>query len=352
MSAPATKGGKESLVPLRLALSWQATADDLELLRALLPDRVEIRTPAAAASVDAHTCRLADLLEIVHDAEIVMGWVLPEAALAAAERLRLVQVLHAGVDHLDLDLLRRRKLVLGNVSGANAAAVAEHGMALVLALAKRILPNHLAGRDCEPIRFWHPDAVGLQLAGKTMAIIGLGRIGTAMARRARAFELRLVGVRRGAQPSANVDVVYASESIDRALSEADVVAVCAPLTPETRGMFDEDRFGSMKPSALLVNVARAEIVDEYALHKAITERWIAGFASDVWWSYPSGMVGAQYGYPSLAGVHRLPNVVVSPDMAANTPEVRESMVRLAAENVAAYVDGRSMPRQVELSQGY
>ncbi len=108
----------------------------------------------------------------------------------------------------------------------------------------------------------------------------------------------------------------------------------------------------MKRSVLLVNVARAEIVDEHALHTAITQRWIAGFASDVWWSYPSGMVGAQYGYPSLQGIHRLPNVIVSPDMAANTLEVRESMVRLGAENVAAYASGRSMPRRVELNQGY
>jgi phosphoglycerate dehydrogenase-like enzyme len=346
--------------PFTVALTWQADPGDLAILKAHLPPDTVVLVPELAPYEDRHVCVLDDLLKIVSDADALMGWVIPDEAIEAAPRVRLVQALHAGVDHVDFERLRRRKILLGNVAGANAVAVAEHAMALLLALAKRVITSHRAAIDSRPLPLWTSGFDCMQLAGRTLTVVGMGAIGSRIVRMARGFDMRVVGVRRnpsGSEPFALTDPdlavdEFSPSGLGSALNAADADVVAAPLTRETRGMFGIEQFQVMKPESLLVNVSRAELIAERALYKALVSGMIAGFASDVWWSYPRGAVGSYFGYPSLTGVHLLPNVVVTPDRASNAMEVRNEMLRLGAENVAALAAGKPIPLVVDLDEGY
>jgi phosphoglycerate dehydrogenase-like enzyme len=338
---------------LEVVLTWQADEHDVALLSAGLPERVRLRVPPRVAYEDRHVCCVDDLLDIAEDADVLMGWIIPEEVVEAARSVRLVQPLHAGVDHLDFEQLQRRGILLGNVAGANAVAVAEHAMALLLALAKRVLSNHEAALGSRPLPLWTSGLASMQLAGSTLAVIGLGRIGARIARMARGFDMHVIGVRRDAgRGGADADQVLPPSKLEDALQAADMVALAAPLTNETRGLLGPEQFRALKPDALLVNVSRGELINELALAEALTGGMLAGFAADVWWSYPPATVGTYYRYPSMAGIHLLPNVIVSPDRASNTLETRDAMLRLGADNVAALAAGEPLPHMVDLNAGY
>lgn len=338
---------------LTVALTWQADEHDLAVLRAHLPPEVQVRSPGLAPYEDRHVCPLSHLIEIVEDADVLMGWIIPDEAIEAARKVRLVQPLHAGVDHVDFGRLRRRGILLGNVAGANAVAVAEHAMALLLALAKRILGNHQAALESRPLPLWTHGAHSMQLAGRTLTVIGMGRIGGLIARMARGFEMHVIGMRNNpARGLGYANQVLPPTELEVALKAADAVVVAVPLTRETRGLLGAEQLEAMRPQSLLVNVSRAEVVNEFALREALTNGTLAGYAADVWWSYPPATVGTYSRYPSMAGIHLLRNVIVSPDRASNTLETRRAMLELGAANVAALAAGEPLPLAVDLQAGY
>jgi phosphoglycerate dehydrogenase-like enzyme len=182
---------------LSVGLTWQATSADLSLLREVLSGDVELLIPSVDQDVSMDSCGRDDLLRIAEKAKVLMGWIVPEDAINAAPELNFIQLFHAGVDHAPFDLLMGRGILLGNVSEANAVAVAEHAFALLLSLAKRVLRNHHAALELRPIPLWEPASSSLQIAGKTLVIVGTGHIGQEIAKRAAGFGMHVVGVRRG-----------------------------------------------------------------------------------------------------------------------------------------------------------
>ncbi len=200
---------------------------------------------------------------------------------AGADRLRFIQSISAGVDQYDQEVLRARGIRLASAAGITAHAVAEHAMALILALRRHL---H-TGRDNQARKHWRGMISDIpsredQLGGKTLLIIGLGRIGTRLAKLASAFEMRVVATRRDASRGADgVDAVHAHDRLPGMLPSADIIAVTCPLTPATRNLIDAEALAAMKPSAHLINVARGAIVDEDALIRAPQEARLAAAGS-------------------------------------------------------------------------
>src|SRR5262249_38025886 len=203
--------------------------------------------------------------------------------LAHAKRLRFIQSIGAGTDQFPREALAEHGVRLASARGVNARAVSEHVMALILAVARR-LPE---ARDNQAKRAWRGmigdlDGREDELGGKTLIVVGLGQIGGRLARLAKAFDMRVIGIRR--DPGAgrgHADTVHAMPRLRDRLPQADFVAPTCPLTAETEKLIDADALGRMKPSAYLVNAARGRVIDEPALVDALAQRQIAGAAIDV-----------------------------------------------------------------------
>jgi phosphoglycerate dehydrogenase-like enzyme len=246
--------------------------------------------------------------------------------LAQAGRLKLIQSISAGVDQYDQAALRAQGIRLASAQGANARAVAEHAMALILALTRR-LPE---ARDNQSKRVWRGMIGDLsrredELGGKTLLIVGLGRIGGRLAQLARAFDLRVIGVRRdpGSGPN-GADEVHGLAALPTLLPRADIVALTCPLTPETENLIDAAALGLMQPSAFLVNAARGRCVDEDALTTALTHGRIAGAALDVTREEP---------LPAASPLWGMANVVITPHTAGETRRYEDNVLDLLMDNL-------------------
>jgi phosphoglycerate dehydrogenase-like enzyme len=257
--------------------------------------------------------------------------------LATAPKLRFVQSFSAGVDQYDKALFARRGVRLANAQGANERAVAEHAIALVLALTRQL---HLL-RDNQLARRWR-GMIGdralreQELAGKTLLVVGLGRIGTRLAALARAFDMRVIGVRRTASPESGVaDKVIAQADLANALTEADVLALTCPLTPETEGLIDAAALAALKPGALLINVARGKVVDEAALFAALADGRVRAAALDCFHEEP---------LPPESAFWALPNVLITPHTAGETARYEENVVDILVDNVERLFRGETALR--------
>jgi len=184
-----------------------------------------------------------------------------------------------------------------------------------------------------------------ELAGKTLGILGYGRIGQAVARRALAFDMDVLATRRDpARPDPNaLGFVRGPEALDEVLGRSDYLAITLALTPDTRGLLDAPRLALMKPTAALINVARAEIVDEAALYAALSEGAMRAAALDVWYRYPSS--GAPT-FPGRRPFHTLPNVLMTPHVSGWTEGMMESRAAVIAENIHRVARGEAPVNQV------
>jgi glyoxylate reductase len=233
----------------------------------------------------------------------------------AGPQLQVVANFAVGVDNVDFDAAAKHGVVITNTPDVLTRAVAEHALALLLAAAKRVVEGdrliragEWAGWSANPIQT-------LELGGKTLGIVGLGRTGKALARMAEALEMRVVSSR----PLPLADLLH----------EADFVSLHVPLREETRHLIGAAELRAMKSAAILVNVSRGPVVDEAALAAALAEGEIAAAALDVFEDEP-------HVHPALV---ELPNVVMTPHVASATGETRAAMARLAAENVIAVLRG-------------
>ncbi len=249
----------------------------------------------------------------------------------SATKLRLVQLLSAGYDHVDIEAARKAKVPVSNNGGANAIAVAEHTIMLMLAVYKRIVRFHndvVAGKW----RAGNPnDSRVYELAGKTLGIVGLGNIGKKVARRAAAFDMKIQ----------YYDIVRLNEDQEDALGarfalfeellrSSDVLSLHVPLTDGTRRMMGAREFALMKPGAILVNTCRGPVVDEDALHRALTQKQIAGAGLDVFVEEPP-----KPNHPLFA----LPNVTLSPHSAGPTWENWTARFRNGFDNIQRVAAG-------------
>jgi len=270
------------------------------------------------------------------DAVIVRTAPLPAEAILGAPRLRVIAKHGVGVDNIALSAATVRGIPVTVTASANATSVAEFAFAQILALAK------LSSRMDAAVRAGDWAArhrlVPIELAGKTLAIVGFGRIGRRVARRALAFEMRVVVhdpyVEEGAIAAAGCEP---ASSLEAALEAADVVTLHCPLTPETRGLLDRSRLGRLRHGAFLVNTARGGIVDEAALAEALRTGRLGGAALDVTVREP---------LPADDPLLAVPDLLLSPHVAGVTAESARRMALEAAQNVLAGLAGRLDPAVV------
>jgi phosphoglycerate dehydrogenase-like enzyme len=268
-----------------------------------------------------------DLAARLPEADVLVVSMLWRNALAAAAtRLKLIQSISAGIDQYDKALLRERGIRLASAAGVNAEAVAEHAMALMLALRRHL---H-TGRDHQRAAHWRGMISEIaaredELGGKTLLIVGLGRIGARLAHLAKAFGMRVLATRRDpARGADNVDEVAAGERLAELLPCADVVALTCPLTPATENLIDAAALARMKPTAHLVNVARGRIVDEAALIAALQAGRIAAAGLDVTREEP---------LPAASPLWSMPNVLLTPHTAGETQRYEDGVIDLLLENL-------------------
>ena len=339
---------------MKVALSWPANEEETARIRAVLPADTEIVIAPKHPYLSRYDCDTGAFRAAVGDADVMMGWVVSRELIDAAPDLQLLIWLHAGVDQFDFDHLRARGVRLANVSGSNAVAVTEETFALMLGLAKKVISVHQGVVDGIWRPWWDPDHAGMMLAGKTVGIIGLGRIGREIAKRAKAFDMRVVAVKRRPEKDADLaDAIHPPEALHDALGESDFVVLAVPNTAATYQLIGEPELKAMRREAFLINIARAHLVAEPPLYQALVEGWIAGFGSDVWWNYAGAMPsGLHFPVPSMTGIHKLPNVLCAGDASANILEVKDAMIDYGIESLAAFVDGAPLLREVDLSAGY
>jgi phosphoglycerate dehydrogenase-like enzyme len=255
-----------------------------------------------------------------------------------ARRLRLVQSLGAGVDAYDTASLPAG-CALCNVY-EHGVPVAEYVIGAMVAMTVRFAFYDGRLRQGRWEGSGRLDgAPHAELAGKTVGLIGWGTIGREVARRARAFDMKVCAVRARPQPEelAELDWVGGADQLDELLGASDYLVICCPLNAETRGMLDSARLGRMKPGAYLINVARAELIDEAALFAALRTKYLAGAALDVWCQYPDD--GEQTLLPSRLPFHELDNVLMTPHLSAWTDATIERRWMKIAANLDALAMG-------------
>ena len=250
----------------------------------------------------------------------------PEAVLAACPKLQIVSVWGTGTDHIDLAVAARLGITVTNTPAVSAVAMAEHALALMLAVARRI-PRI----DFEMRQGTWPRGLITQLHGKTLGIIGLGAIGRQTARIARGIGMRVVAWTMHPSSELARELGLALVDLDELYEISDVVSLHLRQSPETTGFIGEREFQRMKPSAIFINTARGPIADERALIAALEEKRIAGAGLDVFDVEP-----LQKDHP----LTRLPNVVMTPHAGGAAPEVLEAGLQLAVDNLFAYFEGK------------
>jgi len=246
--------------------------------------------------------------------------------IQAAPRLAFIQSISAGTDQYDKAALAAAGIRMASAQGANERAVAEHAMALILALARK-LPM---ARDNQAARKWRGLISDIsqredELGGKTLVIVGMGRIGSRLAKLARAFDMRVIGTKRDpARGSAAADTVVAQDRMAEVLPEADFVVLTCPLTPQTVNLFDHAAFGAMSPHAYLVNVARGAVVNQEALMQALERGLIAGAALDCVLEEP---------LPEASPLWQIGNLLITPHSAGETRRYEDNVIDLLMENL-------------------
>ena len=274
------------------------------------------------------------------DADVLVSLAFTREMGAAARRLKLVQVPGAGLDRIDRSALPPGS-ALANVYG-HETGMAEYVLGAMLALTRDFARLDKALRRGDWESQW---AVGKpapvpwpELAGKTLGILGYGHIGQAVARRARAFDMEICAIRRdvGRSTADGLVLLAGLDRLDEVLRRSDYLVITLPATPATRGLIGERELRTMKRTAMLVNVARAEIVDERALFRALADRTIAAAAIDVWYRYPTTS-GATL--PAREPFHELPNVLMTPHLSGWTEGMLDARATLIAENIARVTRG-------------
>ena len=299
--------------------------------------------PAPSGDETAKEAR-ARLDAILSEAEVILSNPMaPNDVLDRAPKLRWLQLTSAGVDRLlDAPIVHAPGVEVTTASGIHAVPISEFVLGAMLAFAKGFpgaLRAHAEGN-------WSP-YLPEELAEKTVGILGFGAIGSRVAALAHAFGMEVLAIRRSVgsrhRGNGHVSEFLPPSELTYLLGESDYVVVAVPLTQESRHMIGETELRSMKPTAVIVNIARGAVIDEPALVRALKEGWIAGAALDVFEQEP---------LPADSELWKLPNVLLTPHVSGGTPRYMERAIDLFCDNLHRYLEGRPLLNVVDSQRGY
>jgi len=281
------------------------------------------------------------------DAEIVIAWSLRPEQFKAAKKLRWIHSPAAAVHQLMFPELITSDVILTNAREVHGPVVAEHVIALIFALAKkipdavRLQEKHAWGQET----MWRGRPRPREVTGATLGLVGLGSIGREVAKRASALGMRVIAVRENPQKERpeGVDQVYASAHLDILLQQSDYVVLAVPLTASTQRLMNVERLSKMKPDACLINVGRGPLIDEAALAAALRNHQIGGAALDVF---------AQEPLPAASPLWDLESLLITPHTAGLTEKLWERHYQLFSENLRRYLAGRPLLAVVDKLRGY
>lgn len=281
--------------------------------------------------------------EHLHDAEIIAGWKkgIEKECLAPQSKLKWLQTWSAGVDSLPLESLESKNIIVTSANGVHAYPISESIFALMLGLTRKI---HTYVKNQQEKK-WHHSGIKLEMHEKTIGIIGVGAIGKETAKIAKAFGMRVLGVRHSGKKQSYVDEMYTTDQLDLVLPNCDYVVVTLPLTKETKHLFDSKKFDLMKPSAFFINIGRGEIAVEDDLIIALQNGLIAGAGLDVFEQEPLSVDSPLW---------EMENVIISPHIAGSTEHYNQRVIEnILIPNLRNYISG-TLPsvNHVDFSKGY
>jgi phosphoglycerate dehydrogenase-like enzyme len=306
-------------------------------------DRLRTEFPQVEA-INSSSKRHDD--EALRGADVMIGWSLSPEQLRAAANLRWIYSITAAVDQFLYPELVASDIAISNAGRVHGPVVAEHAIAMALALAKR-LPSAVRYQDrrkwaMEAI--WNEQPRPREVRGSTVTVVGLGSIGAEVVSMAAALKMNVIGVREHPERGpAGADEVVGYDSLDSAITRSDFVVLAAPLTPRTRQLIDSRRLLLFRPNAFLINVSRGALVDEAALVKALRDRRLAGAALDVFAEEP---------LPRRSPLWKMPQVLITPHTAFLTEKVWERHYDAFAGNLKRYIAGQPLEDLVDKTRGY
>ncbi|WP_019421713.1 D-2-hydroxyacid dehydrogenase [Paenibacillus sp. OSY-SE] len=304
-------------------------------LHGLTPEQEE-RIRAAAPEWSILFGRPNELDRSVYrDAEVILGWcgTAAEECLQQDSKLRWVQLWSSGADYMPFAALQEKGIMLTDAGGVHPVPMAETVFAMLLAFT-RGLPRAIRNQQQ---RSWNKEGHFTELTGKTIGIIGVGHIGTEIARLAQAFGMRVIGVRRSKRSAPYVEAIYSLEELDKVLEESDAVVNVLPKTDRTLRLFDEGRFAAMKAGALFINVGRGTTVETDALVRSLQEGHLGGAGLDVFDIEP---------LPEDHPLWSMDNVIITPHIGGNTDQLKERVTALFIENLQTYLTQGEPARNV------
>ncbi len=294
--------------------------------------------------------------DIVSDCEILVAGYPQREHLLASTRLHTLIVPWAGIPEPTRNILLDFPRIAVHNIHHNALPVAEMAITLMLAAAKFVVPSDrgLRSGDWSP-RFWKPDP-GVILYEKTALVLGYGAIGQHVAATCHGLGMRVLATKRHLSPEPSEQTgkitLYSPDALHDLLPRANVVILCLPLTPETRGLIGTREFSLLPPQAILVNVSRADIVEEAALYQALKERTLYAAGLDVWYTNPRSENEAVGLAPSTYPFHELDNLVMSPHRAGHAYEIEQLRMKYLADMLNYAARGEPIPNQIDVQSGY
>lgn len=298
------------------------------LFQELAGDRFTVRPLEEASEPD----RQAAVAIVAYSHPNVDGTVMD-----SCPRLKVISNHGVGVDHIDVEAATERNIPVGNTPGCLDASTADMTMALILSVARNVVTGDHFARGP---KFTHYDPsilIGQEVTGSTLGIVGMGRIGTEVARRARAFDMKILYHNRSRRPDVEADLGVEYCSLHNLLATSDFVSLNCPLTESTTGMIGADELATMKSSAILINMARGPVVQTQALYDALTHGVIAAAGLDVTDPEP-----LPRDHPLLS----VENVIIAPHLGSASNRTRRKMMQMTVDNLIAGVEGRPLPTGV------
>lgn len=282
----------------------------------------------------------------IPDTDVLIGWSIKPEQLAIANKLRWIHSPAAAVHQLMFPELIKSEVIVTNSGDVHGPVVAEHAIALLLALAKRLpqAAHYQQRRQWAQETLWQQEPRPREVSGATVVVVGLGSIGREFTARAKALGMRVLAVRENPQKgTAGADAVYGTAELDNLLPQADFLLLCTPVTPTTNQLINKARLARMKPDSYLINVGRGSLADEAALIEALKQNKIAGAGLDVFTEEP---------LPSDSHFWNLENVLITPHTAAVTDRLWDRHYQLIGENLRRFLDGRPLLNLIDKKRGY